>query len=241
MAERSAYIRVVPGSSPGGWTMIKVEIEETWKKELIEFFESDLFENIASKVKGEYKTKTIYPNPKNIFRAFNLTPFDKVKVVILGQDPYHGMGQANGLCFSVPKGITPPPSLKNIYKEIKSDIGKVASEDGDLTHWSEQGVFLLNSILTVVKNSPASHHNIGWEAFTDNVIKTLSDKRENLVFILWGAYAQKKEDLIDSKKHLILKSPHPSPFSADRGFFGNKHFSKTNEYLEENGVGGINW
>ena len=194
-----------------------------------------------TKLEDEYISKTIYPKPTDVFNAFNKTPFDKVKVVILGQDPYHGKGQAHGLSFSVPKGITAPPSLRNIFTELKNDIGKEIPQDGDLTNWAEQGVLLLNAILTVVANSPASHHNMGWEDFTDTVIKTISDKKENIVFILWGAYAQKKKSLIDTQKHLVIESPHPSPFSADRGFFGSKPFSKTNEYLKSKGETEINW
>lgn len=219
-----------------------VKIEDSWKKILDEYFGRDEFKTLADFVREEYQNKTIYPKPADIFRAFELTPFDQVKVVILGQDPYHGPGQAHGLCFSVQDEITPPPSLKNIYKEIESDIGiKKDFEKGNLEDWAQQGVFLLNAILTVERAKPASHHKKGWEEFTDYVIKKLSDERENLVFILWGNYARGKVGLIDFEKHLILESPHPSPFSANNGFFGCKHFSKANEYLKEHGKGEIMW
>ena len=216
-------------------------MEEAWMLILKDYLENEHFQSVRNKVRDEYISKTIYPKPTDVFNAFNKTPFDKVKVVILGQDPYHGKGQAHGLSFSVPKGITAPPSLRNIFTELKNDIGKEIPQDGDLTNWAEQGVLLLNAILTVVANSPASHHNMGWEDFTDTVIKTISDKKENIVFILWGAYAQKKKSLIDTQKHLVIESPHPSPFSADRGFFGSKPFSKTNEYLKSKGETEINW
>lgn len=195
-------------------------------------------------VRGEYlnKDKKIFPEAKNVFKAFDLTPFSKVKVVILGQDPYHDDKQANGLCFSVPKGLILPPSLKNIYKEIESDLNiKKDFTDGALEKLAEQGVFLLNSILTVVAHTPASHRNKGWESFTDEIIKTLSDKKDNLVFMLWGNYAKSKKSLIDTDKHLVLEAPHPSPFSVYTGFFGCKHFSKCNQYLKKNKIGEIKW
>ena len=224
--------------------MSEVKIEKSWKNILKDFFETDDWKKISNFVKKEYLTKKgkIYPELKNIFKAFELTPFNKVKVIILGQDPYHNPGQAHGLSFSIPKNFPLPPSLKNIYKEIENDLGiKKNYQDGNLEGWAKQGVFLLNAILSVEKNKPTSHSKIGWEKFTDFVIKKLSDERENLVFILWGNYARSKKNLIDSKKHLILESAHPSPFSAHRGFFGNKHFSKTNDYLEKHNLKKIEW
>lgn len=216
--------------------------EESWKKALAEEFSAPYFKEIKRKILEEKKAGVVlYPPGKDIFNAFNLTPFDKVKVVILGQDPYHGKGQAHGLCFSVPDGVTPPPSLVNIFKELKNDLGiEVPKGRGNLEGWARQGVLLLNALLTVQAGQPASHHDIGWEQFTDAAIKKLSDEREHLVFILWGRFAQGKEHLIDTRKHLVLKAAHPSPFSAT-GFFGCKHFSKTNEYLREHGKEPIKW
>ncbi|MCX6795505.1 MAG: uracil-DNA glycosylase [Candidatus Falkowbacteria bacterium] len=220
----------------------EINIEPSWKEALNCFFATKNFSNLADFVRQEYLSKKIYPKPEEVFKAFWLTPFYSVKVIILGQDPYHGIGQAHGLCFSVPDGIAPPPSLKNIYKEIEDDLStKKNYQDGNLEPWAKQGVFLLNAMLTVVAHQPASHSKKGWEEFTDTVIKTLSDKRENLVFILWGNYARSKKVLIDSKKHLILEAPHPSPFSAYSGFFGCKHFSQCNEYLKSNGQKEICW
>ena len=220
----------------------EVNIEPEWKEALSDFFATEKFAKLTNFVREEYLSKTVYPKPEEVFKAFWLTPFSKVKVVILGQDPYHGTHQAHGLCFSVPKGVTPPPSLKNIYKEIEDDEQiKKDFNDGNLEPWAEQGVFLLNAILTVIAHQPASHSKKGWEEFTDYIIKTLSDKRENLVFILWGNYARSKKSLIDPKKHLILESAHPSPFSAYSGFFGCKHFSKANKYLEEHQIKKISW
>jgi len=220
----------------------EVNIEPEWKEVLNDFFATEKFAKLTNFVREEYLSKTVYPKPEEVFKAFWLTPFSKVKVVILGQDPYHGTDQAHGLCFSVPKGVTPPPSLKNIYKEIEDDEQiKKDFNDGNLEPWAEQGVFLLNAILTVIAHQPASHSKKGWEEFTDYIIKTLSDKRENLIFILWGNYARSKKSLIDPKKHLILESAHPSPFSAYSGFFGCKHFSKTNNYLEERQIKKISW
>lgn len=220
---------------------MNVEINESWKKELGDEFEKKYFKELASFVKQEYQSKTVYPKPENLFRAFDICPFKRVKVIILGQDPYHGPGQAHGLCFSVQSGVVNPPSLKNIFKEIESDTGKQMSGSGDLSRWAEQGVLLLNATLTVLASNAGSHQKKGWEEFTDAVIKTISEKKENLVFLLWGAFAQSKSDLIDSSKHLILKAPHPSPLSAHRGFLGCKHFSKTNEYLISNGKEEIDW
>ncbi|MBI3634205.1 MAG: uracil-DNA glycosylase [Candidatus Yonathbacteria bacterium] len=217
-------------------------IEESWREALAEEFNAPYFKEIKKKILEEKKAGVVlYPPGKEIFNAYNLTPFHQVKVVILGQDPYHGVGQAHGLCFSVPIGVTPPPSLKNIFKEIKNDLGiEISKEKGNLEGWAGQGVLLLNALLTVRAGEPASHHEIGWEIFTDATIKKLSDEREHLVFILWGKFAEQKENLIDARKHLILKSAHPSPFSATK-FFGNKHFSKTNEYLTRHGKGVIDW
>lgn len=219
-----------------------VAIEPEWKEVLKEYFESDNFKNLTDFIREEYKTKAVYPKPNDIFRAFWHTPFSKVKVVILGQDPYHGIGQAHGLSFSVPNGVNPPPSLKNIYKEIESDLGiKKDFRNGNLEAWAKQGVFLLNAILSVVANTPTSHRGKGWEDFTDNVIKIISDNHENIVFMLWGNFARSKKSLIDTGRHLVLESPHPSPFSADSGFFGCKHFSKCNEYLKSHKKEAIEW
>jgi len=220
---------------------MEVKIAEDWKKLLADEFAKDYFVNLVSFVKNEYKTMTIYPPGKLIFNAFDKCPIDKLKVVIIGQDPYHGPGQAHGLCFSVPNGIKQPPSLKNIFKEIHNDLGKPIPESGNLERWAEQGVMLLNATLTVRDSNAGSHQKKGWETFTDAVIKKISDEKEHVVFLLWGAYAQKKEEIIDTSKHFILKSVHPSPLSASRGFFGNQHFSKTNEYLKNNGLDPINW
>lgn len=220
----------------------KVDIEPEWGAILTDFFATEKFAQLTDFIRQEYQTKTIYPRPENLFKAFWLTPFSKIKVVILGQDPYHDVGQAHGLCFSVPEKITTPPSLKNIYKEIESDLGiKKDFKSGNLESWAQQGVFLLNAILTVIAHNPASHRKKGWEEFTDFVIKTISDKSEHVVFILWGSYARSKRILIDSDKHLILESPHPSPLSAFSGFFGSKPFSKANNYLKSHGKTEINW
>ncbi len=219
-----------------------VAIEDSWKHALQAEFSKPYFASIKSFLKKEKAAgKVIYPPGQLIFNAFNLTPFDKVKVVILGQDPYHGPNQAHGLCFSVQFGVKPPPSLVNIYKELKTDVGFEPPTHGCLQQWAEQGVFLLNAMLTVEKDLPASHQKIGWQHFTDAAITALSKNRTNLVFILWGAYAQQKIELIDQTKHLIIKSPHPSPFSADKGFFGSKPFSKTNNWLEQHHLEKINW
>ena len=225
-------------------TTLDPQIEEGWKKALAEDFGAEYMKELKKKLAEELKSGVIiYPPPKQIFNAFNLTPFDKVKVVILGQDPYHGRGQAHGLSFSVPNGVTPPPSLVNIFKEIESDLAvkPPKTKNGNLESWAKQGVLLLNAILTVRANSPASHRNLGWEKLTNAAIKALSDKREHIVFLLWGKFAQEKEDLIDASKHLILKAPHPSPYSASSDFFGCKHFSKTNDYLLQTGQTPIRW
>ncbi|MAK07606.1 MAG: uracil-DNA glycosylase [Marinoscillum sp.] len=220
---------------------MRVKIEESWNNVLEKFFNKDYFKLLVEKVRNEYKFNTIYPKGDKIFNAFNLCPFDSLKVVIIGQDPYHGKGQANGLSFSVEKNIKIPPSLKNIFIELKNNYPEYEYSNGDLTRWANQGVLLLNSILTVRKSEPGSHTNIGWEKFTDFVIKNISSERRNVVFLLWGKYAQSKSRLIDDNKHLILKSPHPSPFSAHKGFFKNFHFKKTNEYLLLNNIKKINW
>lgn len=219
-----------------------VKIESSWKEALESEFSKDYFTALTAFVKEEYKKGGVYPAPKNIFRAFDLCPFDKVKVVILGQDPYHGAGQANGLCFAVSRGVALPPSLQNIFKEIESDLGeKLVRKTGDLERWAKQGVLLLNATLTVAAKTPGSHQREGWEEFTDAVIKALSNKRGHLVFILWGNYAKQKGAHIDRSKHLVIESPHPSPFSAHSGFFGSKPFSKTNEYLKKHGERPIDW
>jgi uracil-DNA glycosylase len=219
-----------------------VRIEESWKEVLKDEFEKPYFKELTEFVKQEYETETVFPHPKSIFNAFELTPFNDVRVVILGQDPYHGQGQAHGLSFSVVEGVRNPPSLQNIYKELESDVGiPIAAKNGDLTRWAKQGVLLLNATLTVRANTPGSHQGKGWEQFTDAAIKALSDKREHLVFILWGNYAKAKGAHIDRTKHLVIESPHPSPFSAHSGFFGSKPFSKTNEYLESQGESVISW
>lgn len=218
-----------------------VKIEESWKEVLGTEFEKAYFAQLTEFVRNEYSSGTVYPPAKLIFNAFDHCPFDKVKVVIIGQDPYHGAGQANGLCFSVNKGIAMPPSLVNIFKEIAADTGKPMPTDGDLTRWSDQGVLLLNATLTVRAGNAGSHQRRGWEEFTDAAIRILAEKRENLVFILWGSYAQRKGAFIDRNKHLVLTSPHPSPLSAYAGFFGNHHFTLTNDFLIKNGKEPIDW
>jgi len=218
-----------------------VRIEPSWKRALAAEFDEPWFAALAESVRKAYLSEKVFPPPKDVFRAFDECPFDQVKVVILGQDPYHGDGQADGLCFSVRPPEPMPPSLKNIIKEMRADVGGEAPKDGDLSHLARQGVLLLNAVLTVRAHSPASHRAFGWERFTDAVIRSLSDRRERLVFILWGAFARSKAPLIDAKKHLILQSAHPSPLSAHAGFFGNGHFSKTNAYLSTNGVDPIVW
>lgn len=218
-----------------------VKIAISWKSQLEEEFQKPYFEQLIGFVKSEYQAHTVYPPGKEIFRAFDECDFANVKVVILGQDPYHGPGQANGLCFSVHEGVRVPPSLVNIFKEIKTDLGKPVPASGELERWAEQGVLLLNATLTVRAASPGSHQNKGWETFTDAVIKKISDEKQHVVFLLWGAYAQKKGEVIDRTKHLVLMSAHPSPFSADRGFFGCKHFSKANAYLKSKGLKEIDW
>lgn len=219
-----------------------VKIEESWKEVLRDEFDKPYFEQIVNHIKIERQQgKIIYPAGANIFHAFNSTPFNKVKVLILGQDPYHGPGQAHGLCFSVQKGIAPPPSLVNIFKELKEDIGMGYPASGDLSPWAAQGVFLLNASLTVRAAEPMSHAKIGWATFTDAVIKKLSDEKEHVVFMLWGKFAQDKNILIHGGRHLVLKAAHPSPLSASNGFFGCRHFSKANDYLISQGLDPVDW
>lgn len=220
---------------------MNVQIEESWKKHLMPEFEKDYFKMLTVFVRSEYTQYTIYPPGKLIFNAFDHCPFDKVKVVIIGQDPYHGPGQAHGLCFSVNDGVPFPPSLVNIFKEIHNDLDTQSPTSGNLIHWADQGVLLLNATLTVRAHQAGSHQRKGWEEFTDSAIRCLAEERKNLVFILWGAYAQKKGAFIDRNKHLVLTSAHPSPLSAYNGFYGNKHFSKTNAYLIAHGEEPINW
>lgn len=222
--------------------MTEVKIEESWKKILSEEFEKPYFRELSQFVKNEILAgQTIYPHPKNIFAALDTTPFDKVKVIILGQDPYHGPGQAHGLSFSVMEWVRNPPSLMNIFKEIQWDLGIPSPKNGDLTRWAEQGVLLLNTTLTVRAGQPMSHTGKWWEDFTDAIIKTLSEKRDFLIFLLWWSHAQKKKSLIDTAKHVILEAPHPSPLSAHRGFLGCGHFSTTNALLREHGLDEIQW
>jgi len=217
------------------------QIEESWKINLVDEFSQPYFFSLKQFLVEEKKQHTLYPPGSQIFAAFDKTPYDSVKVIILGQDPYHGKGQAHGLCFSVPPGIKAPPSLVNIFKEIQNDVGIPMPSHGNLSAWAKQGILLLNATLTVRANQPGSHQNKGWETFTDAVIKKLSDQREGLVFLLWGKFAQAKENLIDSSRHHILKAAHPSPYSANAGFFGCRHFSKTNQILQEQGKNEINW
>ncbi|MCX8676789.1 MULTISPECIES: uracil-DNA glycosylase [unclassified Apibacter] len=219
---------------------MNINIEESWKNLLKSEFEKPYFSSLINFVKQEYKEHTCYPKGKNIFKAFELTPFDQVKVVLLGQDPYHGEGQAMGLCFSVPNGMPYPPSLRNIIIELKNDTG-IELKSGDLTPWAKQGVFLLNATLTVRAHQAGSHQKKGWETFTDSVIHKISEEKEHVVFILWGSYAQQKINLIDTRKHFIIKSVHPSPLSAHRGFFGSRPFSLTNEYLTSKKIEPIQW
>lgn len=218
-----------------------VRIDNEWRERLAEVWQSAEFTQLAEYVRAEYSRTTVFPPAGKIFAAFDICPFSRVKVVIIGQDPYHDIGQAHGLAFSVPKGVLFPPSLRNIFKEISQDLNTPPPTDGDLTRWAEQGVLLLNSSLTVRAHTPASHSTIGWERVTDAAIAALSAGREHIVFLLWGAHARRKAEFIDRSKHLILEAPHPSPLSASRGFFGCRHFSKTNEYLTAHGIEPIKW
>ncbi len=220
---------------------MNVKIEPGWHTELQNEFEQPYFADLVSFVKKEYQEKTVYPPGNQIFRAFDLCPIDQVKVVIIGQDPYHGPGQANGLCFSVSEQIKMPPSLVNIFKELRADMGKEFPPHGNLERWASQGVLLLNATLTVRAREAGSHQNKGWEDFTDSVIRKITTLKSEIVYILWGAYAQRKGEVIPTDKNLVIKSPHPSPFSADRGFFGSKPFSRTNDYLVSTGKEPINW
>ncbi len=217
------------------------QIEESWLNVLTNEFDQPYFANLKSFLVEERRQYAVYPPGSLIFNAFAHTPFEKAKVVILGQDPYHGKGQAHGLSFSVPDGVKPPPSLVNMFKEIQTDLGITPSTSGNLECWADQGVFLLNATLTVRAATAGSHQNKGWETFTDKVIESLSTGREHLVFMLWGNYARAKKSLIDTQKHLVLEAPHPSPFSANNGFFGCKHFSKANEYLRQHGIDPVDW
>ncbi len=221
--------------------MVNPNIEEGWKVVLAKEFQLPYFQSLKHFLIAEKEKFKVFPKGSNIFAAFNLTPFESVKVVIIGQDPYHNDGQAEGLSFSVPEGVPLPPSLLNIFKELQSDLGVPRPKHGNLTKWATQGVLLLNAVLTVRAHAPASHQGKGWEQFTDAAIRALSDNRSNLVFLLWGNYAIRKSSLIDSSKHLVLTTVHPSPLSASRGFFGCKHFSQTNNYLINNGLSPIDW
>jgi uracil-DNA glycosylase len=218
-----------------------VDIEPSWKAVLADEFEQPYWEALADFVRDEYRSATVYPPPPFVFNAFALCPFDRVRVVILGQDPYHGPSQAHGLSFSVPEGVSLPPSLKNIYKELRSDLGRDIPTSGNLEPWAQQGILLLNATLTVRGSTPGSHQHRGWETFTDAVIEHLSRDKEHLVFLLWGKYAQEKGTKIDRNKHLVLTAPHPSPFSAHSGFFGCRHFSQTNDYLASHSLAPIEW
>lgn len=218
-----------------------VKIEPGWKSKLKTEFEKEYFVKLTDFVRAEYRKGAVYPPGSLIFNAFDVCPFDRVTAVIIGQDPYHGPGQAHGLCFSVKDGIDFPPSLVNIFKEIESDLGIRIKASGDLSRWAAQGVLLLNATLTVRAHQAGSHQRKGWEEFTDYVIKVLNDEKQKLVFFLWGAYAQKKGESIDRSRHLVLESVHPSPLSASRGFFGNRHFSRCNDYLSKNGISPIDW
>ncbi|MEM9325544.1 MAG: uracil-DNA glycosylase [Bacteroidota bacterium] len=220
---------------------MKVNIEESWGVALADEFSKPYFSELTDFVRQEYQTSRIYPPGSQIFNAFDFCPFEQTRVVILGQDPYHGKGQAHGLCFSVNEGVPMPPSLVNIFKEIRSDLGEDCPANGNLERWAHQGVLLLNATLTVRASQPGSHQNKGWEDFTDAVIHRLNHEKEHLVFMLWGSYAQRKGEFIDQSRHLVLKSPHPSPFSANRGFFGNRHFSQCNAYLQKNGTAVVDW
>ena len=219
----------------------EVKIALSWKEKLKLEFEQPYFQQLIDFVKNEYHTQTVYPPGSEIFKAFDQCNFEEVKVVIIGQDPYHGPGQANGLCFSVHDGVRMPPSLVNIFKELYNDLGKPVPGSGNLERWAKQGVLLLNATLTVRASAPGSHQNKGWEQFTDAAIRVISEEKENIVFILWGAYAQKKGEVIDRQKHFVIASPHPSPFSADRGFFGSKPFSKANAFLRSKNLKEIEW
>ena len=221
--------------------MKKVNISDSWYQLLEDEFKKDYFRELAEKIRSRYKTEIVYPHPSKVFNAFNMTPLDKVKAIIIGQDPYHGPKQANGLCFSVEKGLRLPPSLKNIYKELESDLDIKSPSHGSLENWALEGVLLLNTVLTVEKGKANSHQKYGWEIFTDTVVKKISKERKNIVFILWGRNAQEKGRSVDREKHLVLEAAHPSPLSAYNGFWGYRHFSKANQYLKSNSITPINW
>lgn len=230
-----------PDNSPADFNNT-IKLESSWKMRLSDEFSKPYMSQLREFLKNEIKAgKIIYPRGQEMFNALNYTPFDKVKVIIIGQDPYHGPGQAHGLCFSVKSGVAHPPSLMNIFKELKSDLGCATPKSGELTKWAEQGVLLLNASLSVEQGKPLSHQEKGWEQFTDKIIHLLNEECENLVFVLWGSFAQKKAQFVDAKKHLILKAPHPSPLSSHRGFFGSRPFSKINAYLESKNLPPINW
>ena len=220
---------------------MRLKVSESWNDFLDVEFKKEYFSELTEFVKDEYKNKTVFPTSNEILSAFDYCNLSDLKVVIIGQDPYHGLGQANGLCFSVKEGVKIPPSLRNIFKELKNEYENYNPLSGDLTHWAKQGVLMINATLTVVEKQPGSHQGRGWEVFTDNIIKQISEKKENIVFVLWGAFAQKKSILIDNNKHSILQSAHPSPFSAHRGFLGNNHFKLINEYLVSINSKEINW
>jgi len=220
---------------------LSLKIHSSWAVKLRNEFNSPYFKSLVFFLKEEFNKKNIYPRKENIFEAFNQTHFENVKVVIIGQDPYHGINQAHGLSFSVKEGTSCPPSLRNIFQELNSDLNIETPDSGNLLKWAKEGVLLLNSILTVKEKEPGSHQKIGWEKFTNSAIRVLSEERENIVFILWGRHSQTKEPIIDSKKHYIIKSSHPSPFSAHKGFFGSKPFSKCNSYLQSSGISPVNW
>ena len=220
---------------------MQLKVSESWNDFLDVEFKKEYFSELTKFVNSEYQEKTVFPSPNELFSAFDYCNFNDLKVVIIGQDPYHGLGQANGLCFSVKEGVKIPPSLRNIFKELKNEYEDYNPLSGDLTHWAKQGVLMINATLSVVEKQPGSHQGKGWEVFTDNVIKQISEKKENIIFVLWGAFAQKKTALIDGNKHCTLQSAHPSPFSAHRGFLGNNHFRLINEYLGSNNIKEINW
>ncbi len=222
--------------------LVEIELHSSWKQRLQQELQSERMRSLQDFLKSEYqKGQTVFPPLQDTFAALNLAPFEKVKVVIVGQDPYHGAGQAHGLCFSVQEGVPFPPSLRNIFKELSSDLGIATPNSGSLVKWAEQGVLLLNAVLTVRESQAASHEGLGWEEFTDKIIHLLNEEKENLVFVLWGSYAQKKASFVDRNKHFVLESPHPSPLSAYRGFFGTRPFSQVNDYLRSKGIQEIDW
>lgn len=221
---------------------VEIELHSSWKQRLQQELQSERMRRLKEYLKSEYQQgQTVYPPPQETFAALNMAPFEKVKVVIVGQDPYHGAGQAHGLCFSVREGVPFPPSLRNIFKELSSDLGVAIPSSGSLVKWAEQGVLMLNAVLTVRESQAASHEGLGWEEFTDKIIHLLNEEKENLVFVLWGSYAQKKASFVDRNKHFVIESPHPSPLSAYRGFFGTRPFSRVNSYLKTKGIQEVDW